>query len=165
MIKTAVKCLILSLWFIALIASTAAAQVATADVVGRVTDASGATILGARVTIENLGTLITRSTLTSASGDYAINLLSPGHYAFRIEISGFKAYAVSDLALAAGDRARIDAQMQIGLAYYRPNIMATVVCAGTGSPLSSVGLYCHCFTASMAASSRIGLFPSIPLNS
>jgi hypothetical protein len=90
MVKTATRCLLFSLLLISLNASIAAAQVATADVVGRVTDASGATVFGAQVTIENLETHSIHSTLTSASGDYALNLLSPGPYTLRIEMSGFK---------------------------------------------------------------------------
>ena len=43
-----------------------------------------------------------------------------------------------------------------GCGYFRLNMTVTMVCAATGSPFKSVGLYCHCFTASIAASTRIG---------
>src|SRR5437773_6087134 len=46
----------------------AAAQVTTADVVGRVTDSSGAVLPGVTVVIENLGTGATRSVVSSDTG-------------------------------------------------------------------------------------------------
>src|SRR5262245_60587710 len=53
----------------------AAAQVTTADVVGRVTDSSGAVLPGVMIVIENLGTGATRSAVSSDTGDYVLNLL------------------------------------------------------------------------------------------
>src|ERR1051326_8224996 len=92
----------------------AVAQVTTADVVGRVTDTSGAVLPGVTVVIENLGTGATRSAISSDSGDYVFNLLPPGGYSARFELPGFKTFTVTSVMLAAGDRARIDAQMMVG---------------------------------------------------
>jgi hypothetical protein len=79
-----------------------------------VTDATGATVSGVQVSIENLGTHITRSTLTGTSGDYVLTLLPPRRYTLRIGVTGFKNSALPDLIPAACDRARADMQMQIG---------------------------------------------------
>jgi Carboxypeptidase regulatory-like domain/TonB dependent receptor len=92
----------------------AAAQVTTADVVGRVTDTSGAVLPGVMVVIENLGTGASRSAVSSDSGDYVFNLLPPGRYSARFELPGFKTFTVANVMLAAGDRARINAQMTVG---------------------------------------------------
>src|SRR3989441_3493315 len=91
-----------------------AAQVTTADVVGRVTDSSGAVLPGVTIVIENLGTGATRSSVSSDTGDYVFNLLPSGRYSVRFELPGFKTFTVASLVLAAGDRARIDAQMMVG---------------------------------------------------
>src|SRR5213592_4846454 len=91
-----------------------AAQVTTADVVGRVTDSSGAVLPGVTVVIENLGTGAARSAVSSDTGDYVFNLLPAGRYSVRFELPGFKTYTVVSIVLAAGDRARIDAQMTVG---------------------------------------------------
>src|SRR5437899_2265880 len=86
--------------------ATAFAHVTTADVVGRVTDASGAVLPGVTVTVENAGTHETRVAPTSASGDYAFNLLPIGRYSVKIELQGFTTQTAS-LALAARDRSRL----------------------------------------------------------
>ena len=96
------------------IQSGASAQVTTADVVGSVTDNTGAVLPNAQVTITNLGTNATRASTTNAEGDYTFNLLPIGQYSIRIEVSGFKVFTVPNLTLVAGDRTRLDAKMEIG---------------------------------------------------
>src|SRR6187402_2656239 len=61
----------------------------TADIVGRVTDTSGAVLPGVNVTAENQGTKNVRTTVTSESGDYNFNLLPIGTYLVKIELQGF----------------------------------------------------------------------------
>jgi len=58
-----------------MLTTPALAQVTTADIVGRVTDSSGAVLPGVTVTAENLGTHETRVAPTGGSGEYAFTLL------------------------------------------------------------------------------------------
>ena len=90
------------------------AQGTTADVVGTVTDTSGGVLPGANVTIKNLGTNVSRSITTSGTGTYAFSLLPVGSYSISIEASGFKTFTVPNVALSIGDRARVDAKMEVG---------------------------------------------------
>jgi len=90
------------------------AQQTTADVVGTVQDSSGAVVAGANVTIENHGTNEVRSSQTNPQGEYIFTLLPIGHYTVKVDAPGFKSFIVPDLALAAGDRARVDAALQLG---------------------------------------------------
>ena len=90
------------------------AQTTTADVVGTVTDSSGAVLPNAKVTVENLATHGTHTTQTTSSGDYDVPFLLPGHYSVRVELASFKTFSVADITLQVGDRARVDAQLQIG---------------------------------------------------
>src|SRR4051794_3119650 len=69
--------------------ASAAGQVTTADIVGRVLDASGAVLPGVTVTVENLGTHDTRVVPTNESGDYTFTLLPIGRYSVKIELQGF----------------------------------------------------------------------------
>jgi hypothetical protein len=96
-----------------LLQTPAFAQVTTADIVGRVTDASGAVLPGVTVTAENLGTHETRVAPTGGSGDYAFTLLPIGRYKVTIELQGFTSQT-ANLVLAAGDRSRLDAKLQVG---------------------------------------------------
>src|SRR5437016_1317762 len=97
-------------------AGTLTAQITTADVVGRVTDASGAVVPSAMVRLVNQDTNVAREITANESGDFVFNLLAPGRYSLRVEKAGFKAYTVQDITLAAGDRTRADAQMAVGAA-------------------------------------------------
>src|SRR5882757_9357500 len=93
--------------------SVASAQVTTADIVGRVTDSSGAVLPGVTVTVENIGTHETRVAPTNATGDYAFNLLPIGRYTVKIELQGFSSQNAA-MTLAAGDRSRLDVKLQVG---------------------------------------------------
>src|ERR1044071_1903177 len=96
-----------------LFAPTARGQVTTADIIGRVTDTSGAVLPGATVTITNDGTGDMRTAPTNEAGDYVFNLLPIGAYTVKVELSGFSPQ-VARLTLSAGDRARFDAKLQLG---------------------------------------------------
>jgi outer membrane receptor protein involved in Fe transport len=96
-----------------LAAASARAQVTTADIVGRVTDSTGAVLPGVTVTIENLATHDVRTTPTNETGDYIFNLLPIGAYSVKVELPGFTTQSTR-LALSAGDRVRFDAKLQVG---------------------------------------------------
>ncbi|HZI57830.1 MAG TPA: carboxypeptidase-like regulatory domain-containing protein, partial [Verrucomicrobiae bacterium] len=89
------------------------AQVTTADVVGTVTDASGAVVPNAKVSITNKGTDQSRTGQTNALGEYVFTLLLPGQYSVRVEAANFKAF-IASVTISSGDRARVDARLQVG---------------------------------------------------
>ena len=101
----------IALCFVAAI--TVSAQMITADILGTVTDAGGSVVPGAKVTVANLATGDTRIVQTGSSGDFVVNLLPPGQYTVTVEAPAFKK-SVANLTLVAGDRARADAQLQVG---------------------------------------------------
>lgn len=95
-------------------ANLAHAQLTTADIVGTVSDASGAALPNATVTLKSLATNQSRVATTDASGNYIFTLLQPGHYSITVSSAGFKASNVADLGVEAGDRARSDLKLQLG---------------------------------------------------
>jgi len=97
-----------------LFTSAAFAQLTTADILGTVTDPTGAVIPNATVTLTNLGTNQTRTVQSNGSGDYSFNLLPVGHYSITVKASGFQANKTPDLSVEAGDRARNDVHLQTG---------------------------------------------------
>ena len=106
-------------WMFALVlflmaAGSASAQLTSADIVGTVTDSTGASIPNATVTVVNLDTHQTRSTTSNATGDYQVTLLPVGRYSVTVKAKGFKNFSTPDLPVEAGDRARADAHMSTG---------------------------------------------------
>ena len=90
------------------------AQSTTADVVGTVTDATGAVVPGATVQLVNLDTQEKRTATSNEAGQYIFTLLKPNHYSVTISSNGFKTSTIASFNLSAGDRAREDAHLQIG---------------------------------------------------
>ena len=61
-------------------------------IAGNVTDASGAAIADATVTLTNLGTAAKRTIQSGASGEYTFVSIQPGQYRIEGEKSGFKKF-------------------------------------------------------------------------
>src|ERR1700749_5305028 len=97
-----------------LFTSAAFAQLTTADILGTVTDASGAVVPNATVTLTNLGTNQTRVAQTGGSGDYTFSLLPVGHYSVSVKAIGFQSSFVKNLSVEEGDRARNDVHLLTG---------------------------------------------------
>jgi hypothetical protein len=89
------------------------AQLSTADILGTVTDSSGALISRANVTLVNLDTRDQRVAVSNDSGDFQFTLLPNGRYSVTVKAAGFKT-ATTSLAVEAGDRARADIHMVTG---------------------------------------------------
>jgi hypothetical protein len=85
----------------------------TGDLLGTVTDATGAGVAGAKITIKNLSTGATREVTTGQAGEYAAPQLEIGEYRITIEKSGFKSYSQT-LMVRSGEKTSVDAQLQIG---------------------------------------------------
>ena len=90
------------------------AQVETADILGRVADASHAVIPGAVVTVTNLDTGVSRQQKSNGVGEFVVPGVSIGRYSVKIESPGFETYSVPEMLLSQGDRVRVDATLLIG---------------------------------------------------
>ncbi len=87
----------LLLLLLAVLMSPALVAQNTADILGTVTDASGAAVANAKVTAKNADTNASRSVQTSPSGDYSFTLLPVGAYSLTVEATGFKTYSAGVL--------------------------------------------------------------------
>ena len=76
-------------------------QTQLATVFGTVTDASGAVISGARVTLLNQGTGLKRDATTDLLGQYRIAGLPIGNYSARVEKEGFQTQVREGIALTS----------------------------------------------------------------
>jgi outer membrane receptor protein involved in Fe transport len=97
-----------------LLPSHLVAQVGSSDVLGTVTDSSGAVVVGAKVTIKDLNTSATRVATTDSNGGYIFNTLPNSQFTLTFEMQGFKASTISNIQLSAGVRLRQDAKLATG---------------------------------------------------
>jgi len=119
-----------------LVAAAAHAQATTADILGRVTDSSGAVLPGVSVTVVNTATRDTRTQVTNDTGDYVFNLLPIGPYTVTVELQGFQTQT-TNLTVASGDRARFDARL--GLGTVNESIQVTAEAAVLQTDASTIG--------------------------
>ena len=107
--------LVVVLCVLALLATfSVSAQEVSAGITGRVTDPSGAAIVGATVTAKDLDRGTDWPTKTNEDGIYAFPRIPIGRYELRVEAQGFKTYVNPDVALEVNQRARVDVSMQVG---------------------------------------------------
>ncbi len=97
-----------------LFALPAAAQVTTADVLGRVLDPKGLAVAGAKATVTNKDTGLKRETTTSDTGDYAVTLLPPGTYKVTVEKQGFATTVYEKVELLVGQKVTLDVTLKVG---------------------------------------------------
>jgi hypothetical protein len=101
--------------FLALLVSVPAyAQKITGTLRGTVTDPTGAVIPGAKVTVKNEDTGLTRSANTTSAGIYSFAELPVGSYRVEVEHAGFKAEVRSRIALNVADTRAVDVQLSTG---------------------------------------------------
>ena len=89
---------------------------AAGTILGTVTDATGAVISGAKVTITNTGTATSRVTETTGAGDYAVPNLVPGPYQVTVEATGFSKGEVSNITLQVAQEVRENVILKTGTA-------------------------------------------------
>src|SRR5712692_3829346 len=95
-------------------ASPAYAQVSGATLSGTITDPSGAAIAGAKVSIANTATGITRDVTTDSAGLYAAPNLLPGPYEVTAAASGFSTTKQSGITLTVGAQQTLNVSLKIG---------------------------------------------------
>ena len=79
-----------SLASLLLVCSAAFCQTPLATVTGLATDASGAAVAAAKITLTNKDTGVTQTSSTNDSGAYSFPNLPPGVYSLAAEAAGFQ---------------------------------------------------------------------------
>ncbi len=97
---------------------------ATGTVLGHIQDSSGGAIPGAKVTLRNTQTGISRTFTTSNVGDYVFVNEIPGTYVVTVEKSGFITATTGGLILHVGQTLRQDFTLQVGSETQRVTISA-----------------------------------------
>ncbi len=105
---------VLLLTLLLTLAAVAVAQSPQGRILGRVTDASGAVLPKAQVTVTNLETGVSRVLVTTAAGDYAAPNLNPGLYSVTAEVPRFQKVQRTGIRLEVATDLRIDFALKPG---------------------------------------------------
>ena len=94
------------------LAANASGQI-TGSVVGSVRDSTRAALPGVTVTLTNVDTGVTQSTVTSDTGDFRFPLVPVGRYAVSAELPGFKKAELAGMPVELGQATRVDLVLQV----------------------------------------------------
>jgi hypothetical protein len=97
----------------------AMAQSTTQSIQGLVTDSSGAVVVGARVTLTNEDTGVSRTAVTNNTGNYSFPLVTVGRYDLKIEMAGFKTDQVKAPGGNGPGEAGLHAEVGTSLKWWR----------------------------------------------
>jgi len=86
------------------------------QITGTVTDASGAVVPNAHITVIQKSTNSSYKVETSSTGDFTMPALAIGAYQVKVEKEGFKTHITDDLAVAPGGTTRVDVVLEVGRA-------------------------------------------------
>lgn len=92
--------------------SASAQTMTTGDIVGTVSDASGAVVPNAKVTVRLMATNEMRSMTTNAQGQYRFSLLQPGQYQVTGEATGLKSKTQS-FTLLVGQETAVNLKLDV----------------------------------------------------
>jgi hypothetical protein len=90
------------------------AQGASGRILGRVADPTGAVLSGAKVTLLNEATGISRDAVTNDSGDYNFVEVAPGTYTVQFELTGFKKNVQKSVIVDVNQVVTLNSTLQIG---------------------------------------------------
>ena len=86
----------------------------TAQIVGTVTDSTGAVIPAAKITISNPDKGVTRELVTNSAGQYVASALPIGTYSVSAQATGFKRLEQKGISLQVGQIQRVDLSLSVG---------------------------------------------------
>ncbi|MEJ7615730.1 MAG: carboxypeptidase-like regulatory domain-containing protein [Pyrinomonadaceae bacterium] len=113
-----------------LLSPSTMAQTATSSVRGTLTDAQGAAVAGASITLTSTETNAVRTQTTNENGTFAFDLISPGAYRLEAEGSGFKKAVITDVRALVAKPTEVNVQLEIGTV-----AESVTVSSGTGEVL------------------------------
>ena len=126
--KRYIGALVLVLSVLLLHTDSAFAQAGSSNLSGRITDASGSAVIGARVQAVNTATNVAYPAQANDAGLYNLSNLPPGNYNITVDKEGFSGVLRPDVELHVAATISIDFSLQVG------RVEQTVTVEG-GAPL------------------------------
>ena len=100
------------------------AQTTSTTILGVVADSTGAVINGAKVTVTNTSTRVSREVVSGANGDYTFPLVDVGVYDITVDAQGFKTEIRRSVIVNINEKVRVDFALQVGAATDRVEVTA-----------------------------------------
>ncbi len=128
-----------SLLILAALPFASLAQSTYGNILGTVSDPTGARIVGVIVRVTNQGEAISHSVLSDDAGNYEALNLKAGVYTVQCEAKGFKTFQATDLQLVARQALRVNVILEVGSVSDTINVtsIAPVVTTDTGTIANS----------------------------
>ncbi|MBM3786527.1 MAG: TonB-dependent receptor [Acidobacteria bacterium] len=105
---------VISLLLVGLLAATGlTAQSQRSSVTGRILDASGALVAGAKIDITNNATNVKFEAVSNDVGYYQFLLLPYGSYTLRVSSAGFRQYTMTGISLVTATTASLDISLTV----------------------------------------------------
>jgi hypothetical protein len=103
---------------------TSQAFAQTGSITGLVTDASGAVVGSAKVTVTSNSTGVSRDVSTGNSGSYSLVNLQPNSYTLTVEKGGFQTSVFKDVNVTVGEVVPLNVKLVVGAATTEINVNA-----------------------------------------
>lgn len=103
------------------------AQTTSTEVLGTVSDPTGAVVAGAEVTLLRVSTGEKRVTRTDDSGNYSFPLIGIGDYTVTVSMAGFKTQTKTGVNVAYQQKARVNVGLEVGATTETVEVVATGV--------------------------------------
>lgn len=105
---------IAAFWTLALLICATQAQTSSGRISGTITDANGAVIANATVTVTDPATNFSRAVTTDESGFFTVTNLAVGTYTVAVEMQNFKKSVKSENVLTSDGRLTVDIALEAG---------------------------------------------------
>ena len=105
----------------------------TGAITGRVFDPAGLVVSGAKVSVVNDSTQVTRSILTAPTGEFIVPLLGPGSYSVTVSASGFEEKTARAVSVVVSEISVIEFHLSVANVGVNVIVDPTVALAQTES--------------------------------
>lgn len=103
------------------------AQEAAASINGIITDSTGAVVEGAAITLTDVATGVSRTTVSNASGNYVFVDVNPAAYTMRVVKAGFNTIAQPQFTMQVNQTATLNFTLTVGSTQQSVTVEATAV--------------------------------------
>src|SRR5271165_5277783 len=128
------KCIVLGLIFVVLIAALAGAQTFRGAISGAVTDPSGSVVPDAKVTATDVATGVEHNTVTTTEGVFSFQDIPLGTYKVTVAAKGFATSSTDNVPVTAGNVYSLPVKLSIGTGATTVEVSAAAIALDTTTP-------------------------------